>query len=132
VAQAEAAAQVVRVALEQAELRAPLAGTITNLTVSPGETVVPGQAVLTLTDLLHLRVETTDLSERDVARVAPGQQAYIYVEALDDEIEGTVVGIGPQATTLGGDVVYTVYVDLDEQPPGLRWGMTTDVEIITD
>jgi cell division protein FtsX len=37
-----------------------------------------------------------------------------------------------QATTLGGDVVCTVRVDLAEQPPELRWGMSTKVEIATD
>jgi HlyD family secretion protein len=132
VAQAEAAVQVVRVAVEQAELRAPFAGTISALAISPGETVVPGLTVLALTDLLHLQVETTDLSERDVARVALGQEVLVYVEALGEEIEGRVVGIAPQATTIGGDVVYTVYVELDEQPPGLRWGMSTEVEIDTE
>jgi HlyD family secretion protein len=132
VAQAEAAVQVARVALAQAQLRAPFAGTISALTINPGEAVVPGQTVLALTNLLHLRVETTDLSERDVARVALGQEALVYVEALGEEIEGRVVGIAPQATTIGGDVVYTVYVALDEQPPDLRWGMTTEVEIDTD
>ena len=132
VAQAEAAAQIVRVSLEQAELRAPFAGTISAATISPGETVVPGQVVLALTDLRHLRVETTDLSERDVAQVALGQTALVYVEALGEEIEGRVVGIAPQATVIGGDVVYTVYVELDEQPPGLRWGMSTEVEVETE
>jgi hypothetical protein len=77
-------------------------------------------------------VETTDLSERDVARVALGQETIVYVEALGDEIPGRVVGIAPQATTIGGDVVYTVYVELDEMPPGLRWGMSTEVEIATE
>jgi HlyD family secretion protein len=61
-----------------------------------------------------------------------GQEALVYVEALGEEIEGRVVGIAPQATTIGGDVVYTVYVELAEQPPGLRWGMSTEVEIATD
>jgi HlyD family secretion protein len=132
VAQAEAAVQIARVALDQAELRAPFAGTISAVAISPGETVAPGQTVLVLTDLLHLRVETTDLSERDVARVALGQEALVYVEALGEEIQGRVVGIAPQATTIGGDVVYTVYVELDEQPPGLRWGMSTEVEVSTE
>jgi HlyD family secretion protein len=132
VAQAEAALQAARVAVEQAELRAPFAGTVSALTISPGETVAPGQAVLALADLSHLRVETVDLSERDVARVALGQPTIVYVEALGEEIEGRVVGIAPQSTTIGGDVVYTVYVELDEQLPGLRWGMSADVEIATD
>jgi HlyD family secretion protein len=132
VAQAEAAVQVVRVALGEAELRAPFAGKISEVAISPGETVAPGQAVLVLTDLSRLQVETTDLSERDVARVVLGQDALVYVEALGEEIGGQVVGIAPQATTIGGDVVYTVYVALDEQPPGLRWGMSTEVEVYTE
>ena len=43
-----------------------------------------------------------------------------------------MVGIAPQATTIGGDVVYTLYVELGEQLPGLRWGMSVDVEIDTE
>jgi multidrug efflux pump subunit AcrA (membrane-fusion protein) len=130
--QAEAALQAARVALEQATLRAPSGGTITAVPIDAGETVMPGQVVAVLADLSSLRVETTDLSERDVARVAGGQKASVYVEALGAEIQGRVASIAPQATTIGGDVVYTVYVELDRQLPGLRWGMSADVEIATD
>jgi HlyD family secretion protein len=131
VAQAEAALQAARAVLDQATLRAPFAGTVTALGVSPGETVMPGQAVLTLAEIHHLQAETTDLSEREVARVSLGQQATVYVEALDMEIEGQVVYIAPQANTAGGDVVYAVTIELDEQPPRLRWGMSVEVEIST-
>jgi HlyD family secretion protein len=131
-AQAEAVVQVARVALDQTQLRTPFAGTVSDVTISAGETVVPGQMVLSLVDPSHLRVETTDLSELDVARVVPGQEALVYVDALDQEIEGQVVGIAPQATTIGGDVVYKVFVALGEQPPGLRWGMSAEVEINTE
>jgi HlyD family secretion protein len=132
VAQAGAALQAAQAALDQAVLRAPLSGTITALAIRPGETVVPGQIVLSLADLSSLRAETTDLSERDVSRVAIGQEATVYVEALGAEIEGRVANISPQANTVGGDVVYTVAVDLDEEPPGLRWGMSAEVDISTD
>ena len=132
VAQAEAGLVAAQAALDQATLWAPFAGTVAALEVSGGETVLPGQVVVGLADLGRLQVETTDLSERDVARVAPGQEALVYVEALGEEIEGQVVGIASQATTIGGDVVYTVFVALDEQPPGLRWGMSTEVEITTE
>jgi multidrug efflux pump subunit AcrA (membrane-fusion protein) len=132
VTQAEAALRAAQAALDQATLRAPFAGTITALQVSPGETVVPGQVVLTLADLYHLRVETTDLSERDVDQVAEGRPALVYVEALGVEVGGRVVGIASQATTVGGDVVYAVTIGLDERPPGLRWGMSVEVEIATE
>jgi HlyD family secretion protein len=132
VQQAQAALEAAQVALEQTTLRAPFAGTVAVLEVSVGETVLPGQTVLTLADLNHLQVETTDLSERDVDEVAVGQQVTVYVEALGLEIAGRVVRIANQASKIGGDVVYRVVVELDEQPPDLRWGMSVDVGITTE
>ena len=132
VAQAEAGLEVARATLSQTTLVAPFAGTVADLQVSPGQIVMPGQVVLTLADLAQLQVETTDLSERDVAEVLVGQQATVYVEALNEDVPGRVVRISPLATTVGGDVVYTVIVDLDEQPEGLRLGMSVEVEIATE
>jgi HlyD family secretion protein len=132
VAQAEAALDVARATLRQATLIAPFAGTVADLKVSPGQIVLPGQVVLTLADLTQLQVETTDLSERDVTGVQVGQQATIYVEALNEDIPGRVARISPLASTVGGDVVYTVVIALDEQPEGLRLGMSVEVEIATE
>ncbi|MEZ4770921.1 MAG: HlyD family efflux transporter periplasmic adaptor subunit [Caldilineales bacterium] len=129
VAEAEAALSLAKSNLASTELRAPFAGTITDLAVGQGEMVGPGQTVVTLADLNSLQVETTDLSERDVARVAVGQPVNVYVEALNSDIAGTVRHIASQANIVGGDVVYTVVVSLDEQPAGLRWGMSADVDI---
>jgi len=92
--------------------------------------VQPGAAVLTLADLAHLQVETTDLGERDVVFIYIGQAARVLIEPLDRTIAGRVVSIAPQASRMGGDVVYTVRVDLDEQLPELRWGMSAEVEIL--
>ena len=130
---AGAALTQAQAALADTELHAPFAGTVTGLDISRGEVVSPlrGQVVLTLADLRHLQVETTDLSERDVDQVAVGQEVIVYVEALGLEIEGRVARIASRATTIGGDVVYQVVVELEEPPAGLRWGMSVDVEIIT-
>ena len=132
VAQAEAALDAARAALDQATLRAPFAGTVTALEADAGEAAMPGQVMLTVADLSHLQVGTTDLSERDVARVIAGQRATMYVEPLGVEVGGRVVRVASQSTTVGGDVVYAVTIELDEQPPGLRWGMSVEVEIATD
>jgi len=131
-AQTEAALDAARAALDQATLRAPFAGTVTALEADAGEAAMPGQVMLTVADLSHLQVETTDLSEQDVARVTAGQRATVYVEPLDVEVGGRVVRVASQATTVGGDVVYAVTIELDEQPPGLRWGMSVEIEIATE
>jgi len=132
VAQAEATLQAARAALNQAALRAPFPGTVAALDVAPGETVLPGQVVLELANLDRLQVETTDLSEQDVDQVQVGQQATVFVEPLGVEIAGRVIDIARQAETVGGDVVYRVVIVLDEQPLGLRWGMSVEVEITTE
>jgi hypothetical protein len=36
------------------------------------------------------------------------------------------------ASTVGGDVVYAVVIALDEQPEGLRLGMSAEVQIATE
>ncbi|MFZ5810123.1 MAG: HlyD family secretion protein [Chloroflexota bacterium] len=129
---AQAQLEMAKANLSQAELKAPFAGTITSLEISPAETVLAGSVVAVIGNLQEFRVETSDLSERDIGSVQIGQKAIVYVEALKKEISGKVVEIAPQANTLGGDVVYTVVIALDEQIPALRWGMSAEVEIITE
>ena len=90
---------------------------------------MPGQVVLTLADLSRRTAHTTELSGRDVARVAEGMAATVYVESLDMEVPGRVSRIAPQANVIGGDVVYGVEIDLDSQPASLRWGMSVDVDV---
>ena len=126
---AEAQLNVARNALEGITLVAPISGSAVAVDIIPGDTVLPGQTVITLADLSELRVETTDLSERDVAQVAIGQNVSVYIEALDIDVPGSVVRISPQADVVGGDVVYSVVIKLGEQPVGLRWGMTVEVAI---
>jgi len=114
--------------LDNLTLAAPFAGTVSQLDIHPGEWVITGQAVLVLADLEHLRIETTDLSERDVPRVSDGQTVTVRIKALNQEVGGQVLSIAPLAETLGGDVVYKATIELDTLPPGLRAGMSVDVQ----
>lgn len=116
----------------QSALLAPIDGTVVTLDVNPGETVVPGRVIVILGDLTGYQVETIDLSERDVTRVKVGQTVRISIEALGKEFTGSVGEIALVSTTLGGDVVYTVTIEFDEQPQGLMWGMSADVEILAE
>lgn len=125
---AEAQLAASQAALDDLELKAPFSGTISKVSAHAGEWVMPGQAILVLADLDHLRVETTDLSERDVTLVAVGQPAAVKVKALDAILKGSVSQISPLADTLGGDVVYTTTIDLADPPAGLRAGMSAEVQ----
>jgi len=115
----------------QSTLVAPFDGTVALVDISPAETVVPGRVIVTIGDLSRLQVETKDLSERDVPRVQIGQTASVFIEALNQEFPGKVSEISRISSTVGGDVVFKVTVDLNEQPQGLLWGMSSDVKIET-
>lgn len=115
----------------QSTLTAPFDGTIVSVDISPAEIVTPGKTVILLGDLTQYQIETTDLSERDVPAVQVGQSVDVFIEALNQEFTGEVVKINQISLTLGGDVVFPVTIALSEQPDGLRWGMSADVQIQT-
>ncbi|MFZ5818351.1 MAG: efflux RND transporter periplasmic adaptor subunit [Chloroflexota bacterium] len=129
---ATALADQARATLAQATLYTPIAGTVVSVDIAAGETANPGQVVIVVADLGHMRIETTDLSERDVPTVQVGQPASVFIDALDESFQGKVTDIARQSETVGGDVTYEVTIELDGQPAGLRWGMTAEVEIQTE
>lgn len=118
--------------LAQTELIAPFSATVVSVEVQPGEYVRHGQVVIVLAKLDKLKIETVDLSELNIAAVDIGQTATVHVEALDKEYQGVVTAISPISESIGGDVVFKVTVQLDEQPFDLLWGMSADVEIHTE
>ena len=124
-----AALQAAEAQLAQATLTAPIAATVVSLDIAPAETVTPGQIVIILGDLSKFKVETTDMSERDVTKLKIGDPVTVFIEALNKEFSGKVADIARRSQTVGGDVVFKVTVELDEQPDGLRWGMSTEVRI---
>jgi RND family efflux transporter MFP subunit len=132
VARMQALVDLAKATLEaQSTLTAPFAGTIVSVDIAPSETVIPGQAVIVLADFSSFQIETTDLSELNVTKVRAGQPVVIFIEALEEEFNGKVTEVSLTSSTLGGEVVYAVTITFDNQPDGLRWGMSADVQIQT-
>lgn len=129
---AQALADQRKATLAQTTLSTPIGGTVVNVDIAPGETVNPGQVVIVIADLSHARIETTDLSERDIPAVQIGQSASVTIDALNETFEGVVTDIDRQAEIVGGDVTYKVTIELNEQPANLRWGMSAEVNIQTE
>jgi multidrug efflux pump subunit AcrA (membrane-fusion protein) len=117
--------------LDATRLLAPFPGEIVFVNASIGDYISPGQVILVISDVNHLHVETTDLSELDVPQVKINQAATAFIKALNQVVSGKVTAISPLADILGGDVVYKVTISLDQVPLNLRAGMSTDVKIDT-
>ena len=138
VAQAELSLQQGQLSLEQAQeavqnaqLVAPTAGTVLSIEVATGSMVGAGSPIMTLLDTTRLEFHTTNLSERDLARVAPGQTVQVTLKAYpNDVIEGSVARIGSQATGMVGDAaVFPVIISISSAELDIRPGMTGRVEI---
>jgi HlyD family secretion protein len=138
VAEAEAALAVSQAALAAAqtalshfEVAASFSGTVARVGVEVGEFVAPGTSVISLGDTSRWMVETDDLSEVDIVKVALGQPVRVTVDAIPGrEFQGVVTDITPRSETKRGDVTYTVTVELtDAADAPLRWGMTSFVDI---
>jgi HlyD family secretion protein len=130
VAEAEAALAQAVSTLDDATLIAPFEGTIGTLLVRAGEMVSPGTSAIALGDVSEFEIETTDLNEVDLYLIAVGQSVDLTFEALPGKsIKGVVAQIAPMASLEQGGTNYKVTIDLAEQDPDLRWGMTAFVDI---
>lgn len=118
------------VALRQTELRAPFAGTVVRIEVSEGEQALAGETLITIADLSAWFLETTDLGELDVVRIAVGDRATITFEALPElTLSGTVDRINARGTAQQGGVRFDVVIAPDEHHPELLWNLTATVSI---
>jgi len=126
---ADAQLSATKAAQEDLILNAPFNGTVSKLYINQNEWISPGQPVLQLADLDHLQIETTDLSEIDVARIEVGTPAIVTFDAIPDvEVIGRVVLIAAKSDE-GAGVNYKVVIELEDIPEKTLWGMTAFVDI---
>jgi multidrug resistance efflux pump len=121
-------------ALNQAMLFAPAPGTILTIEAAPGALLGSGTPIVTLLDTTALSFHTTNLSERDLAQIAPETPVEITLKTYpNDPLLGIVSRIGPQANGTGGDAaVFPVIISWPETDLIIRPGMTGRVEIRSD
>ena len=138
VAQAELSLQQAEMTLVQAQqsladaqLLAPWSGTVLSVDVAQGALVSGGTPIMTLIDTDNIEFHTSNLSERDLAQIEPGQPVEITLKSYPNEpIEGVVRRIAPQAgEPLGDAATFTVVISLNGTDLDLLIGMTGRAEI---
>jgi multidrug efflux pump subunit AcrA (membrane-fusion protein) len=129
--QAEMTLAQAQQALADAQLLAPWSGTVLSVDVAQGALVGSGTPIVTLIDTDQIEFHTSNLSERDLAQIEPGQPVEITLKAYpNDPVEGVVVRISPQAGDFVGDAAtFPVIIRLDETELDLLIGMTGRAEI---
>ena len=110
---------------------APFSGSVTNVLVHAGDTLVPGATIAVVADMHSLQVETTDVDEFLVGHVKVAQRVQVTVDALDNlALTGVVTNIAllPQAGTSGSQA-YPVIVSLSGVPPAVHAGMSVRITL---
>jgi membrane fusion protein, macrolide-specific efflux system len=118
---------------------APLDGTITQCTIRPGETVVPGiaatlddRSLLVVSDLSVLLAKA-DLNQIDVAKVKLGQSVTLTLDALPGRVfKARVTKIAPASILPKGKDVEVFPIEATLAPEGIDFikpGMTADVKV---
>ena len=99
-AQAKAARSSVDLAyirMNYTKLLAPFQGVITSRNIEAGEVVLPGQEVMTLSDLSHVELKIF-VDEIEIGKVRPGQEADIKIDTFPDKVyKGRVSFVSPEA-----------------------------------
>ncbi|MEM7119274.1 MAG: efflux RND transporter periplasmic adaptor subunit [Chloroflexota bacterium] len=118
-------------ALADAQLIAPVDGTVLAVNVTQGALVNAGTPIVTLQNTAVLQFHTTNLSERDLAEVTPDQEVTITLKTFpNDTISGIVARIVPEASgTVGDAATFTAVIDLNTTDLTLLPGMTGRAEI---
>ena len=121
---------------------APIAGTVTRLTVEKGEIITSGRsafsrgdAIMRIADLNQMIVRT-QINQVEIGKINEEQRAEISVDSYPDQIfPGRVSEIAPSATprtpqSQSSVITFEVDVEVIGSPPELLPGMSADVDII--
>lgn len=125
--QAENAAEIARIALDDAKLYAPVAGVVSEKTASVGQVVAPGIPVVKIVDIHSVKVGIS-IPENEISKFSNGESATITTKASANEsYSGKLVEKGVTANPLSRS--YMVKYQVDNSNGRLLPGMICDVVI---
>jgi len=128
--QAEVDVKIARLALEKARVRAPFAGIVTDLKLSPNERLDAGRELFTLVDISRIKVKAKVL-ESEVGKVVAGREVDLRFSAFPDRtFRGRIEAVSPVIDT--ADKTCGVYVVLDNPSEEIKPGMHVEVEFPTE
>ena len=132
VAAVEARIAAAQATLDLAQIKAPFAGTITDVQIKVGDQVSPGNVAFRVDDLSHMLVDV-QISEVDINNVQVDQEVNLTFDAiLNKEYHGLVIEVARVGVVNQGLVNFTVTVELTDTDQGVKPAMTAAVNIIVN
>ena len=123
--------------LEDADVVAPIAGTVIERFVEQGQVISSpmgdvggGTLLMKMADLSHVQVRML-VDEIDIGKVQPGVGASVNVAAYPNRpFQGEVIKVEPQAVAEQNVTMFPVLIDIENRAGLLRPGMNAEVEVL--
>jgi membrane fusion protein, multidrug efflux system len=129
---AESELALARLRVQNAGIRAPIAGTVTRRFIERGQQVGTQTPAFELADLVNLEAHLA-VPERDAGRIQVGQMARVIQQEGEPAIaEGRVDRIRPVVDPQSGTVRVTVTIPVDPTDRLLRPGQFVNVDVVTE
>jgi HlyD family secretion protein len=134
----QAARDLIRQQLADAELKAPVAGIVRSRLLEPGEAASPQRPVVSIA-VVDPKWVRAYVSETDLARVKPGMNATVAVDGVATALDGHIGFISPvaeftpraiQTAELRTSLVYEVRILVADNADVLRLGMPATVRLM--
>jgi len=132
---ARSAVELAKIYLTYTQLRAPFKGIITTRNMEPGEVVLPGREVMTLSDLSTVELKIF-VDETEIGKIKPSQRVEARVDTFPDKVYiGKVSFISPEGEFTPKIIqthkervklVYLVKVSIPNPDLELKSGMPAD------
>jgi RND family efflux transporter MFP subunit len=128
--QAEVDVKIARLNLEKTRIRAPFAGVVTDVKLSPKERIDPGRELFTLVDISRIKVKAKVL-ESEVGKVVAGREVDLRFSAFPGRtFKGRIEAVSPVISA--EDKTCGVYVTMDNPSEEIKPGMHAEVEFPTE
>ncbi|MFH1575807.1 MAG: efflux RND transporter periplasmic adaptor subunit [Candidatus Nealsonbacteria bacterium] len=127
--QAKAEVDLLDNKISEATLKSSVKGQVTKINKELGETVQPSlsESVITLLPADPYEIET-NIYEEDIVKMAVNNPVEIFLIAFPDQtFRGKVISIDPAEELIDSVVYYTVTINFETVPDGIKPGMTTDL-----
>jgi membrane fusion protein, multidrug efflux system len=122
---AKAAAELAKKAVGDSEVRAPIAGLVSQRLVQPGERVSVDARLIEIVDLSRIELEAA-VAPEDVLAMRVGQTARVQIDGQAELVDAKVVRINPSA--LAGSRAVMAYLELVNST-SLRQGLFARADI---
>ena len=132
IAAAQARLQAAQTTANSYMLTAPFDGTITSVSIKPGDQVSPGSNAFRL-DNLHRLLVDVQVSEVDINSIQVAQPVELSFDAImNKQYQGIVSQVAAVGDAVQGVVQFNVSVELTNPDDEVKPGMTAAVNIIVD